>query len=55
MDSNHTSLPVNSLHSAFKKDENYYLEELLEDCNYIIRHIIDDFKRFSDSDESNKE
>ena len=55
MDSNHTSLPVNSLHSALKKDENYNLQEFLKDCNYIIRHIIDDFKRFSDPDESNKE
>lgn len=55
MDSNHTSLPVNSLHSALKKDENYYLQEFLKDCNYIIRHITDDFKRFSDPDESNKE
>ena len=38
--------------SAFKKDQNYYLEDFSEECQYIekkvVRHIIDDLKGFSD-------
>ena len=51
-DSNHTCLAVISMDSAFKKDQNYYLEDISEECQYIekkvVRHIIDDLKGFSD-------
>ena len=30
--SNHTCLAIMSIDSAFKKDENYYQEELLKEC-----------------------
>ena len=55
MDSNHTCLSVISLDSAFKKDENYYLQVFLKESKYIekrFRYIIDDLERSSDdSDE----
>ena len=33
--SNHTCLTVISLTFALKKDESYYLQEFLKECNYI--------------------
>ena len=33
--SNHTCLPVTSLDSALKKDENYYPQVFLKECKYI--------------------
>ena len=60
LDSNHSCcLAVISLDSAFKKNDNYYLQIFLKKCKYIekkvIRHIngnLSDFSYFSDeSDE----
>ena len=51
MDSNYTCLAVISLDSALEKDENYYLQVNLKECNYIkkkvIRHINDNLSDFS--------
>ena len=59
VDSNHTCLPVISLDSALKKDENYYPQVLLKECKYIekmlIRHINDILTDFSSFDESDEE
>ena len=56
MDSNHTCLPVISLDSAPKKDENYYQEVFLKECKFIkkkvVRCINDNLSGFSFSDES---
>ena len=56
VDSNHTCLAVNSLDSALKKYENYYPQVFLKECKYIekkvIRHINDNLRDFSYSDES---
>ena len=35
VESNHTCLAAISLDSAVKKDENYYLEAFLKECEYI--------------------
>ena len=58
VDSNRSCLPVTSLDSALKKDENYYLLVFLKDCKYIekkvVRYINDkltDFFSSNDSDE----
>ena len=59
LDSNHTCLPVISLDSALKKNDNYYPLVFLKECKYIekkvVRHIhdiISDFSySFDDSDE----
>ena len=56
VDSNHTCLAVISLNPALKKDENYYPQVFLNECEYIeekvIRHITQDKEFFSsDSDE----
>ena len=58
VNSNHSCLPVTSLDSALKKDENYYLLVFLKDCKYIekkvVRYINDkltDFFSSNDSDE----
>ena len=60
MDSNHTCLTVVNLDSALKKDENFYPQVFLKECNYIekkvVRHIMDDLKSSTnDSDYSNEE
>ena len=59
MDPNHTYLPVISLDSALKKDENYYRQVFFKKCTYIekkvIRHINDNLSDFSSTDESCKE
>ena len=60
MDSNHTCLTVVNLDSALKKDENFYPQVFLKECNYIekkvVRHIMDDLESSSnDSDYSNEE
>ena len=56
MDSNHTCLPVISLDSAPKKDENYYPQVFLKECKFIkkkvVRCINDNLSDFSFSDES---
>ena len=56
VDCNHTCLSVISLDSAFKKDEDYYLQVFLKECKYIekkvIRHINDNLSGFSSSVES---
>ena len=56
VDSNHTCIAVNSLDSALKKDDNYYPQVFLKECKYIekkvIRHINDNLRDFSYSDES---
>ena len=59
-DSNHTCLALISLHSALKKDDNYYPQVFLKDCKYlekkVIRHINDKLSDFSSSsDESDEE
>ena len=50
VDSNHTCLVVISLGSSLKKDENYYPQVILKQCNYIekkvIRHIYDNLSYF---------
>ena len=52
----YTCLAVISLDSALKKDENYYPQVFLKECNYInkkvIRHINNNLSDFSYSDES---
>ena len=58
--SNHTCLAVISLDYALKKDDNYYLQVSLKECEYIekkvIRHINDNLSDFSSSsDESDEE
>ena len=59
MDSNHTCLAVISLDSGLKKDDNFYLQVFLKECNYIekkgVRHINNDLSDFSSSDESEDE
>ena len=60
LDSNHTCLAVISLDSSLKKDDNYYPQVFLKECNYIekkvVRHIIDDLESSSDeSDDSDEE
>ena len=40
VDSNHTCLPVISLDSAVKKDENYYPQVFLKECKYIEKKVI---------------
>ena len=60
VDSNYTCLAVISLDSALRKDDNYYPQVFLKECNYIekkvVRHIIDDFESSSDdSDDSDEE
>ena len=56
VDSNCACLAVISLDSALEKDENYYLQVNLKECNYIqkkvIRHINDNLGDFSSSDYS---
>ena len=51
MDSTHTCLAIITLHSALKKDENYYPKMLLKECKYIeknvIRRITEDMDSFS--------
>ena len=37
VDSNHICLAVISLDSAPKKDENYYLQVFLKECNNTLR------------------
>ena len=58
MDSNHTCLAVNSLDSAFKKDDNCYPQVFLKECKYtekkVIRHINDNVSHFSSSDKSDR-
>ena len=61
--SSYTCLPVSSLDSALKKDENYYPEVFLKECKFIerkvVRHITDDLETSSDdsddSDDSDEE
>ena len=52
-------LAVIVLDSAFKKDDNYYLQVFLKECKYIekriVRHIHDNFSYFSFSDEPDEE
>ena len=59
MDPNHTYLPVISLDSALKKDENYYRQVFFKKCTCIekkvIKHINDNSSDFSSSDEPCKE
>ena len=54
LDSNYTCLAVISLDSALKKDDNYYPQVFLKECEYIEkRHINDNLSDFSSSsDES---
>ena len=54
LDSNYTCLAVISLDSALKKDDNYYPQVFLKECEYIEkRHINDNLSDFSsDDDES---
>ena len=63
VDSNHICLVAINLHSAFKKDGNYYPHVFLKEYKYInknvIRNIIDDLGSSSnkpdDSDDSDEE
>ena len=60
LDSNHACLPVITLDSALKEDENYYPQVFLKECKYIekkvVRHIHDSLSNFSySSDESDEE
>ena len=58
VDSNHTCLPIISLDSALKRDENYYLQVFLKEYKYIEKKIIrhnDNLSNFSYSDESDEE
>ena len=59
MESNHTCLAMTSLDSVLKKDDNYYLQVSLKDCQYIeekvIRHINDNLSDFYYSDKSDEE
>ena len=58
MDSNLTCLTEISLDSALKKYANYYPQVFLKECKYIekkvIRHINDNLRNFSYSDESDE-
>ena len=58
LDSNQTCLAVNSLDSALKKNDNYYLRVFFKKCKYIgkkvVRHIHDNLSDFSPSDESDE-
>ena len=53
MNSNHTYLALINLDSSLKKDENYYPQKFLKECEYIKKKIQDrDRVPFSsDSDE----
>ena len=55
MDSNDTCLSAISLHSALKKEENYYMQVFLKECKYIekkvVRYISDNLSDISSSDE----
>ena len=59
VDSNHTCLAIISLDSAIKKDDSYYLQVFLKECEYIeikvITHINYNLSDFSSSDESDEE
>ena len=59
MDSNHTYLAVIGLHTALKKDENYYPQVFLKECKYIEKKVItlinSNLSDFSSSDESDEE
>ena len=59
VDSNHTCLAVISLDFALKKDDNYYLEVFLKECQYIekkvIRNMNDNLSDFSYSDEPDED
>ena len=52
VDSNHTGYAVITLDSVLKKDDNYYLQEVLKECKCIekkeIRHITDYLESCSD-------
>ena len=57
LDSNQTCLPVISLDSALKKEENYYPQVFLKDRyieKKVIRYINDNLSDFSSSDESDE-
>ena len=57
LDSNQTCLPVISLGSALKKEENYYPQVFLKDRyieKKVIRYINDNLSDFSSSDESDE-
>ena len=57
--STHTCLAVISLDSAFKKDENHYLEVFLKECKYIEKkvsgHVNDNSSDFSSDNDSDEE
>ena len=59
VNSNHTCLAVISLHSALKRDENYYRQVFLKECKYlekdIIRHINGNLSDFSSSSSESDE
>ena len=59
VDSNHTCLAIISLDSAIKKDDSYYLQVFLKECEYIeikvITHINYNLSDFSSSGESDEE
>ena len=59
VDSSHTCLPVISLDSALKKDENYYLQVFLKEYKYIekkvVMHINDNLSDFSSSSDKSDE
>ena len=59
MGSNHTWLAGISLVSAINKDENYYSQVFLKECNSIekkmIKHVDVDLRDFSYSNESDEE
>ena len=59
VDSNHTRLVVISLNSSLKKNENYYAQVFLKECNYTeekaARYINDNLSDFSFSGESDVE
>ena len=52
MNSNHTYLALINLDSSLKKDENYYPQKFLKECEYIKKKQDRDRVTFSsDSDE----
>ena len=60
MDSNQNCLVVITLDSVLKKDDSYYPQIFLKECQYtekkVIRYINDNFSDFSsDDDESDEE
>ena len=57
MDVNHTCLAVISLVSALKKDDHYYPQMFLKECEKkVVKHIIDGLEIFFDnSDDSDEE